>query len=90
MEGLKLKPGLSFLNLGSGTGYLSTMAGLILGTRGVNHGIELHPEVVQYAHEKLQNFMANSPAMDEFDFCEPKFVVGEIHIYISNLSSMLF
>ena len=31
MESLKLGPNMSFLNLGSGTGYLNTLAGLILG-----------------------------------------------------------
>ena len=49
MEHLQLEPGLSFLNIGSGTGYLSTMAGLILGRNGINHGIELHADVVEYA-----------------------------------------
>ncbi|XP_045157375.2 protein-L-isoaspartate O-methyltransferase domain-containing protein 1-like [Mercenaria mercenaria] len=76
MEALQLEPSLSFLNLGSGTGYLSTMVGLILGPYGVNHGIEQHDDVVQYARERLAEFKHNSSAFDEFDFCEPKFIVG--------------
>ncbi|KAF7246389.1 Protein-L-isoaspartate O-methyltransferase domain-containing protein 1, partial [Varanus komodoensis] len=76
MEALKLQPGLSFLNLGSGTGYLSTMVGLILGPFGINHGIELHPDVVEYAKEKLESFIKYSDSFDKFEFCEPAFVVG--------------
>ncbi|XP_072943863.1 uncharacterized protein [Epargyreus clarus] len=76
MEGLELRPGLSFLNVGSGTGYLSTLAGLILGCNGISHGIEYHSSVVEYANKKLSLFIANSPTLDEFDFCEPRFFVG--------------
>ncbi|KAK7495927.1 hypothetical protein BaRGS_00012917 [Batillaria attramentaria] len=76
LESLELKEGLSFLNLGSGTGYLSTMAGLILGPYGVNHGIELHEDVVEYARDKLEEFKKKTSAFEEFDFCEPRFVVG--------------
>lgn len=76
MEALDLQPGLSFLNLGSGTGYLSTMVGLILGPFGVNHGIELHADVVEYAYQKLDYFIKNSDSFDKFEFCEPTFVVG--------------
>ncbi|GJQ71538.1 hypothetical protein Trydic_g11246 [Trypoxylus dichotomus] len=76
MEGLCLSPGLSFLNLGSGTGYLSTMVGLILGSNGVNHGVEIHDDVIQYASKKLEEFKKYSGAIDEFDFCEPKFIQG--------------
>jgi protein-L-isoaspartate O-methyltransferase len=49
MENLKLGPGMSFLNIGSGTGYLSTMCGLLIGRNGMNHGIELHADVTDYA-----------------------------------------
>lgn len=76
MEGLQLAPGHSFLNLGSGTGYLSTMAGLIVGPSGVNHGVELHADVLKYSLERLENFKKNSPAIDAFTFCEPQFVQG--------------
>ncbi|XP_067677709.1 protein-L-isoaspartate O-methyltransferase domain-containing protein 1-like [Haliotis asinina] len=76
LESLQVKEGLSFLNLGSGTGYLSTMTGLILGPYGVNHGVELYEDVVEYARERLEEFKKNCDTFDEFDFCEPMFVVG--------------
>ncbi|NP_001087709.1 MGC83799 protein isoform X1 [Xenopus laevis] len=76
MEALDLQPGLSFLNLGSGTGYLSTMVGLILGPFGINHGVEIHIDVIEYAKEKLDLFVRTSDSFDRFDFCEPSFVAG--------------
>lgn len=41
MEALKLQQGLSFLNMGSGTGYLSTMVGLIIGETPTLHSVIL-------------------------------------------------
>ncbi|KAM5246570.1 protein-L-isoaspartate O-methyltransferase domain-containing protein 2 isoform 2-T2 [Ctenodactylus gundi] len=76
MEALDLQPGLSFLNLGSGTGYLSSMVGLILGPFGVNHGVEIHSDVIEYAKQKLDFFIRTSDSFDKFDFCEPSFVTG--------------
>ncbi|XP_053565913.1 protein-L-isoaspartate O-methyltransferase domain-containing protein 2 [Bombina bombina] len=76
MEALDLHPGLSFLNLGSGTGYLSTMVGLLLGPFGVNHGVELHADVIEYAKQKLDQFVRTSDGFDRFEFCEPCFIAG--------------
>lgn len=77
MEALELKPGLSFLNLGSGTGYLSTLAGLILGPGGISHGVDCYPTVIEYANKKLGQFLEKSVTLDEFDFCFPKFYCGK-------------
>ena len=76
LEALKLKRGVSFLNIGSGTGYFSTMAGYMIGPYGINHGIEIYQENVEYAYEKLQEFKEKSQWYDPIDFCDPVFIVG--------------
>lgn len=75
LESLELKEGLSFLNLGSGTGYLSTMVGLMIGSNGINHGVELFEDVVEFAEKKLVIFKSN-PAYQGPNFGEPVFIVG--------------
>ncbi len=47
-----------------------------LGSNGINHGIELHTDVIEYAQERLQVFIQTSPAFDEYEFCFPKFQQG--------------
>ncbi|XP_038057790.1 protein-L-isoaspartate O-methyltransferase domain-containing protein 2-like [Patiria miniata] len=76
MEALQLEPGLSFLNIGSGTGYLSTMVGLVLGAHGINHGLEIHSDVIEYAKERLDIFIRDSGSFDQYEFCEPNFIEG--------------
>jgi len=50
---MPLKTGMSFLNIGSGTGYFSSLVAEILG-EGVNDGLELWPENVAHAQERCR------------------------------------
>ncbi|XP_050426287.1 uncharacterized protein LOC126836723 isoform X2 [Adelges cooleyi] len=78
LEFLELEPGHAFLNVGSGVGCLNIMAGLLLGPYGVNHGVEISSYLVKYAYSKLEQYKSNAAAMDYYDFCEPKFVAGNV------------
>jgi len=60
LEALDLRPGLSFLNVGSGSGYLSCLAAYLLGEGGLSHGIEVAEGMAEYSsnavrawHEKI-------------------------------------
>lgn len=53
LENLDLRPGLSFLNVGSGTGYLSSIVSEITGP-AMHHGIDLHQEVLDHAEKMFR------------------------------------
>lgn len=84
LEALQVKPGMSFLNVGSGTGYLSTLVGLLLGSQGINHGIELNRDVLKYSQNKLYEFLKHSPALYLYDFVEPQFILGNAITILSD------
>ena len=84
MEALDFKLNCSFLNIGSGTGYLSTMVGLLIGSGGINHGVELYESNVEYARSKLDEFKLTSPWYDPALFGDPHFVVGNGLLLSSN------
>ncbi|RXG51137.1 Protein-L-isoaspartate O-methyltransferase domain-containing protein 1, partial [Armadillidium vulgare] len=46
------------------------------GPTGINHGVELHGDVVEYARERLAWFLANTGSVDVSFFCEPQFSQG--------------
>lgn len=45
--------------------FYKNAAATIAGPFGINHGIELHSDVVEYAKEKLESFIKNSDSFDK-------------------------
>lgn len=48
----------------------------LTGACSVNHAVEYHTNVIQYAVEKLEEFIMTCQSFDEFDFCPPQFIHG--------------
>lgn len=49
---MPLSPGLSFLNVGFGTGYFSSLVSELTGELSTNHGIDIWPETLAHAKER--------------------------------------
>lgn len=59
MDALDLQDGQSFLNIGSGTGYISSIAAYLTGPTAINHNIELHEDVCAHAHKSIADLKAH-------------------------------
>jgi protein-L-isoaspartate(D-aspartate) O-methyltransferase len=51
---MPLRPGMSFLNVGSGTGYFNSIVAELTGNMATNHGIDIWPETVAHAKERCR------------------------------------
>jgi protein-L-isoaspartate(D-aspartate) O-methyltransferase len=67
---LPLNTSMSFLNAGSGSGYLTCLAATILGPRSSHYCIEIHEDVVEHSKEAIANWKAYHPAAKEISHIE--------------------
>lgn len=56
LKALELNAGKSFLNVGSGSGYLSCLAASLLGEEGVSHGVEISEGACQFSRDKAKEW----------------------------------
>ena len=63
------------MNIGSGTGYFSSLAGYVLKRGSTNHGIEVYEDLMDFANERLEEFLRYSPQVGR-EFCQPRFIAG--------------
>ena len=68
---LYLAPGVSILGSLFSFDFVS-----FAGAHGVNHGLEIHADVIDFAKERLDNFIKESPSFDQYELCEPKYIQG--------------
>ncbi|CAK0814699.1 unnamed protein product [Prorocentrum cordatum] len=47
---MPMRRGMSFLNVGSGTGYFNSVVSELTGSAATNHGVDIHPETVAHAN----------------------------------------
>ena len=69
------------MNIGSGTGYLSTLVALFLGPYGTNHGMDIFQDTIDYSNKKIEEFIRYSDGFNPITFCRPVLVLGNVECY---------
>mmetsp|Transcript_13935 Transcript_13935/g.25518 ORF Transcript_13935/g.25518 Transcript_13935/m.25518 type:complete len:206 (-) Transcript_13935:22-639(-) len=83
----------TFLNVGSGSNYLSAVVGCILGEQGVIHNVELEEDVMRFGEEKFQQFRdqdSTHPNHSNFPQIYSTFHGNGLHLQTSQTYSRIY
>ena len=59
LTALDLQPDQAFLNIGSGSGYLSCLVACLIGEGGVSHGVEINPLLIEHSKASCRSWLEN-------------------------------
>ncbi|CAP38772.2 Protein CBG22118 [Caenorhabditis briggsae] len=77
-EYLRIEKGMKVLNVGSGTGFFSTVLGVLLGDQGTNHGLEVHPTLIEFAEKRVHKWVQKTSST-AVGFSRPVFKPGDFN-----------
>lgn len=78
LEYLQIRRGDTFLNVGTGSGYFSTLVGVCLGDTGTNHGIEIFKNLITYSKGTIKDWTRTASA-SSVGFAYPDIRCADIH-----------
>ncbi|CAO4373027.1 unnamed protein product [Caenorhabditis nigoni] len=77
-EYLRIEKGMKVLNVGSGSGFFSTVLGILVGDQGTNHGLEVYPNLIEFAESRVQKWVGKMPSTS-VGFSRPVFKLGDFN-----------
>lgn len=83
LESSHPRTSMSFLNVGSGTGYLSCIVANILGPSSANvqYGVEIHEDVIEHCHSAIEKWQQSDGLEGRNKECNIRFAHGNgLHI----------
>jgi len=61
LQSLDIQPGNSILDIGSGSGHFTVLAGYLTGPTGFVHGLDLYDHIIEFSTNNLKEWLATQP-----------------------------
>jgi protein-L-isoaspartate(D-aspartate) O-methyltransferase len=78
LEKLDIQPGNVVLDIGSGSGHLTALAGYLTGPTGLIHGLDLFDHIIEFSKKNIAGFLASRPAD------APPLTLDHVHFFKRN------